>query len=1129
MDPISAFSLFCNIYTTVDGAVKIGKNIKELYDSATGLSKKAQRLHDELQDLNGCIQTLSSDHEKLSSLPAQPPHLSKVSSECLQVTAKIQAILDKCRVNDSKKDRRCLAVLKAIVRSRRARSELETLQADMKAHCEALRDAIAVATRVDIAALKQDLSSVGQTQSQSMEKLTAIEVLGRNIFRDVSQLEAVMKQAQESVNSANHAAILRALRPRSANSREDEIAERYGKTFDWILEPSGSDCDSRNTKTHGTIDFISWLRDGSGVFHIAGKPGSGKSTLIKFLTGDPRTTEHLEDWAASADKRLIVCKFFFWKYGSDSQRTMAGMYRSILYDACETSAGLAKLLVPELWGSNKPDISDHEVRMAFRRIWTEPQIRQGWRLCLFIDALDEFDGSGEGLTHKDFAKELRALTDAVGNGSGSFLKLCVSSREDHSIMKAFETSPRIRLQDLTRDDISSTVRGKLMEDDHFQALMEKDGAGCQELIDSIIHDAEGVFLWVKLLLFYLKEELSSTAPSLAPLRHIVQTTPSELEDFLGKILNDIKQHHRYGAFFILAMALRMMRVHLSPMGQPPVNSREMKIYQDNLRETQTWLPHLPVYGLSTVLDDLEARKDTHAAGWSTCTSTSRSSKELAGQGDHNTRGEDAAIKVRTWCRGLLDVDTLAVDQLRDQFPYFPYEDRGSEEATESTEADKTFIIAKFAHRSIPDYLNTVIVGGMATYQLKFDDDGVATGILAALITETQATENDTPGRSLVLAIYLRHVVDLLRLRVIPKSSRILPMLQELEAARFDAYNHTSRPIPFRLHHDVRPGEAENRTSIVPGSQQRFYGSHDSTSGQVYFKLMFNESSSVWATASYSGLHEYIQWKLEHDGEVRNSPAVLYTAVLGIAMSYHPLRGIYSSWIGLALRHVLAAGAPLDVPFDPRMFRVNSRTGTWDWVDFTFAYTTWPNKDDDPTLTSTSNLAQGPAHFCSWAWLRALMTILENLYLSRSSWYDGEALYESQVWAMAELWLEYGAPPPVDIMLEPGTGGDNKGVVKMHYRVLTHSRYAARAPVYAFAEEFETGLEGGPRDEIIDRLGRGSTLADWVRFFDPPNKEAMLRYIERNLAVARRAYEGHPELLKTVARASVQARREEGGD
>jgi len=44
--------------------------------------------------------------------------------------------------------------------------------------------------------------------------------------------------------------------------------------------------------------FLGWLSspDG-GIFHIAGKPGSGKSTLMKFLFDHERTREELTNWA----------------------------------------------------------------------------------------------------------------------------------------------------------------------------------------------------------------------------------------------------------------------------------------------------------------------------------------------------------------------------------------------------------------------------------------------------------------------------------------------------------------------------------------------------------------------------------------------------------------------------------------------------------------------------------------------------------------------------------------------------------------------------------------------------------------------------------------------------------------
>ncbi len=37
-----------------------------------------------------------------------------------------------------------------------------------------------------------------------------------------------------------------------------------------------------------------WLRSGNNVFHISGKAGSGKSTLMKFLANHKRIQDELE-------------------------------------------------------------------------------------------------------------------------------------------------------------------------------------------------------------------------------------------------------------------------------------------------------------------------------------------------------------------------------------------------------------------------------------------------------------------------------------------------------------------------------------------------------------------------------------------------------------------------------------------------------------------------------------------------------------------------------------------------------------------------------------------------------------------------------------------------------------------
>jgi hypothetical protein len=48
---------------------------------------------------------------------------------------------------------------------------------------------------------------------------------------------------------------------------------------------------------HAKVALRTWLAEGNGIFHISGKLGSGKSTLMKYLCDSDRTVNLLKQWA----------------------------------------------------------------------------------------------------------------------------------------------------------------------------------------------------------------------------------------------------------------------------------------------------------------------------------------------------------------------------------------------------------------------------------------------------------------------------------------------------------------------------------------------------------------------------------------------------------------------------------------------------------------------------------------------------------------------------------------------------------------------------------------------------------------------------------------------------------------
>jgi Cdc6-like AAA superfamily ATPase len=69
----------------------------------------------------------------------------------------------------------------------------------------------------------------------------------------------------------------------SANQGDDRDSESDGEgSEDEFLTPSRE-------------PFLQWLSTDTGIFHISGKPGSGKSTLMEFLCDHDRTKKELQN------------------------------------------------------------------------------------------------------------------------------------------------------------------------------------------------------------------------------------------------------------------------------------------------------------------------------------------------------------------------------------------------------------------------------------------------------------------------------------------------------------------------------------------------------------------------------------------------------------------------------------------------------------------------------------------------------------------------------------------------------------------------------------------------------------------------------------------------------------------
>ncbi|KAK5159590.1 hypothetical protein LTS14_002732 [Recurvomyces mirabilis] len=133
--------------------------------------------------------------------------------------------------------------------------------------------------------------------------------------------------------------VLQSLRYEALDARNDEITNPHKDTFRWLLDPD------RTKASPGQASIVDWLRSGSGLYWISGKPGAGKSTLMKMLCADDRTVTLLSQWAGG--QRVVRASHFFWIAGSTMQKNQLGLLQSLCFSILKQHPSLLPVFVRE--------------------------------------------------------------------------------------------------------------------------------------------------------------------------------------------------------------------------------------------------------------------------------------------------------------------------------------------------------------------------------------------------------------------------------------------------------------------------------------------------------------------------------------------------------------------------------------------------------------------------------------------------------------------------------------------------------------------------------------------------------------------------------------------------------------
>ncbi|KAJ5975058.1 hypothetical protein N7481_008765 [Penicillium waksmanii] len=340
--------------------------------------------------------------------------------------------------------------------------------------------------------------------------------------------------------------VLASLRFPRMQDRAQQIESAHDQTYEWVLE-------SQQKGVQRWDDLATWLSSNTetrNIYWISGKPGSGKSTLMRFLAERLNLQEHMLPWAQGCS--VLRASYFSWSPGEILQKSLEGLLRSLLLQILKQKPDLIREVIDDTrWSTAKipsialADWNKLELISCLQNCISALQ-KLFIKVLLFVDGLDEFECTDE--IRQELIETFRRLA-FTGN-----VKVFLSSRPWNIFQDSLNGIPRIRLEDLTREDIRLYVRAKFLNNLRFHQLLSCDKKIAEALILAVGDKAEGVFLWVRLVVRDLLKGIRD-GDGIQTLHRKLNEIPADLNEYFKTLFSSIDSQHMREASVMLQVAL----------------------------------------------------------------------------------------------------------------------------------------------------------------------------------------------------------------------------------------------------------------------------------------------------------------------------------------------------------------------------------------------------------------------------------------------------------------------------------------------------------------------------------------------------------------------------------------------
>ncbi|KAM0148092.1 hypothetical protein ACHAPG_010208 [Botrytis cinerea] len=323
---------------------------------------------------------------------------------------------------------------------------------------------------------------------------------------------------------------LRSLAYPEMGYRRHDTKRAHANTCDWITRH---------------LSYTTWLKEGSGILWIKGKPGSGKSTLMEFLLRDFEKQAHYQE--------SIQLSFFLHGRGNTLQKSRLGMFRSLLHQllfcAPSTGAAFQRSFEEKIDSQGEPgkdwDWHISEIYDFFKSAVEDAATTHS--VNIFVDALDEADdGTDDRDTSHHIVNDFHDINDMLCHKKLRST-ICFSCRHFPVITKSQRWE--IWVEKENHEDISTYILNELNKK---LSPTEAESQYLVEWQDTIIKGAQGVFQWAALVVRMVVQHYDNGI-SPREIRQMLTRVPKQLGDVYKHILKQVIEKEDY------QQTLRLMR------------------------------------------------------------------------------------------------------------------------------------------------------------------------------------------------------------------------------------------------------------------------------------------------------------------------------------------------------------------------------------------------------------------------------------------------------------------------------------------------------------------------------------------------------------------------------------------